>query len=68
MKLKLALFTALFGVIGSAHAGTYLCDIELDSGKKTTARGISANSESHAARLVKESNSSVKYINCMRVD
>lgn len=68
MKSKLCLFVALFGLIGSAHAGTYICDVQFDNGSKTTIRGVYADSESQARRIVKENDSSVKYINCMRVD
>lgn len=68
MKIRLGLFGALFCLFGSAHAGTYFCDVELKDGSKTRIRGVVADSESHAARLVKESNSNVKYINCARVD
>ncbi len=68
MKFKFGAFIVLFGLIGSAHAGTYMCDVELKDGSKTRIRGIVAGSESHAARLAKEGNSNIKYINCMKVD
>ena len=68
MKFQIGAFVVLAGLIGSAHAGTYTCDVELKDGSKTKIRGIVADSESHAARLAKESNSDIKYINCMRVD
>lgn len=63
MKLKLALLAALLGVIGSAHAGTYTCDVELVDGSKTTFRGVVANSASQAYNIVKQDNR-VKYANC----
>jgi hypothetical protein len=63
MKLKLALLAALFGVIGSAYAGTYTCDVELMDGSKTKFRGVVANSESQAYNIVKQ-DSRVKYANC----
>ena len=68
MKSRIGLFLVIFGLIGSAHAGTYTCDVELKDGSKTKLRGIIANSESEAARIVKENNSDVKYINCFKVD
>ena len=69
MKFKLIIITmaAMFGV-ASAHAGTYTCDVELQDGSKTKVRGVIADSESHARRLVKESDSNVKWINCYRID
>lgn len=54
--------------MGSAYAGTYRCDVELVDGSKTKIRGVIADSEAQAARIVKENNGNVKYINCMRVD
>ena len=68
VKLQSGVFLALLGLIGSAHAGTYTCDVELKDGSKTKIRGVIADSESHAARIVRENNSSVKWINCMRVN
>lgn len=69
MKSKLFIISmiAIFGAV-SAHAGTYTCDVELKDGSKTKVRGVSADSESQAARIVKESDSNVKWINCMRVN
>ena len=69
MKLKLFIITmvAMFGA-ASAHAGTYTCDVELNDGSKTKIRGVVADSESQARRIAKENNSSIKWINCMRVD
>ena len=69
MKLKLFIITmvAMFGA-ASAHAGTYTCDVELKDGSKTKVRGVSAESESQAARIVKENDSNVKWINCFRVN
>lgn len=68
VKLQSGVFLALLSLIGSAHAGTYTCDVELKDGSKTKVRGVIADSESHAARIVKEGTSSVKWINCMRVN
>ncbi len=68
MKFKFSLFVVLVGLIGSAHAGTYTCDVELDNGSKTKIRGVSADSASQAARIVKESRNDVKYINCFKAD
>lgn len=68
MKLKLLIVLAtMFGTV-SAYAGTYTCDVELDNGNKTKLRGVVADSESQAARIAKESNSSIKWVNCFRVD
>lgn len=69
MKLSLSFITmvALLGSV-AVHAGTYTCDVELDDGSKTKIRGIIASSESQAARIAKENNSAIKWINCMRVD
>jgi hypothetical protein len=69
MKLKLFIIAmvAMFGA-ASAHAGTYTCDVELNDGSKTKIRGVDADSESQAARIVKENNSAVKWINCFRVN
>lgn len=67
MKYKLGAFVVLFGLIGSAHAGTYVCDIEFTDGSKAKVRGVSADSESQAARIVKENNGGVKNINCMKI-
>lgn len=67
MKFKYGFCIVLFGLIGFAHAGTYRCDVELKDGSKDKIR-LTADSEAHAARLVKESNSSVKWINCFRID
>ncbi len=70
MKFRnLGLGVVLAVSIGSAHAdspGTYRCDIELTNGSKTVVR-LQANSDSHAARLVKESRDDVKYINCFKI-
>lgn len=68
MKIKLLLSTALLLGSASAFAGTYTCDIELNDGSKTTMRDISADSESEAASLARESNSEIKYVNCFQVD
>ena len=69
MKFKLSIITLLSLFVSiSAHAGTYTCDVELDDGSKTKIRGIIASSESQAARIAKENNSAIKWINCMRVD
>ncbi len=69
MKFKLSIVTlvALLSSV-SVHAGTYSCDVELNDGSKTTIRGVIASSESQAARIAKENNSSIKWINCFRVD
>lgn len=69
MKLKLLITTmvVLFGT-AVAHAGTYTCDVELTDGSKTKIRGVVADSESQAARIAKDSNSAVKWINCFRVN
>lgn len=65
---KTSLLATLLLSMGSAYAGTYRCDVELVDGSKTKIRGVIADSEAQAARIVKENNGNVKYINCMRVD
>lgn len=69
MKLKflIAAMVATLGAV-SAHAGTYTCDVELNDGSKTKVRGVVADSESQARRIAKENNSSIKWINCFRID
>lgn len=70
MKLKPLIITAMVAMFGaaSAHAGTYTCDVELNDGSKTKVRGVTADSESQARRIAKENDSSIKWINCFRID
>ena len=68
MKFKALAGSLLLIASSSAFAGTYTCDIELNDGSKTTMRDISADSESEAASVARESNSEIKYVNCFQVD
>ena len=68
MKLCYVALVLLVGYVGSAHAGTYYCDVQFSDGSKTRLRNITADSEAHAKRLAKESNSNIKWIDCARVD
>ena len=73
MKINYSSFVISFALAVSASSafadspGNYRCDIELSNGQKTVVR-LYAKSDSNAARLVKESRSDVKYINCFKID
>ena len=68
MKFKLTLSITVLFFAATAQAGIYRCDVELTDGNKTVLRGIVADSESQAARIAKESNNSIKWINCFRIN